>query len=94
MTRLELHTCVLLASMSSARHWSEHEGLGRALSFLRHDSEHSVLLVDSSLELALVDVLCELSRDFLVPRLLTPHRQMQIHVQMLARRYQDPHQVQ
>ena len=44
MTRLRLHTCVLLASLSSARHWSEHEGLGRALPFLSHDSVHFVLL--------------------------------------------------
>ena len=41
MTRLQLHTCVLLASLSSARHRSEHEGLGRTLSFLSHDSVHS-----------------------------------------------------
>ena len=44
MTRLWLHTCVLLASLSSARYWSEHKGLGRTLSFLSHDSVHSVLL--------------------------------------------------
>ena len=210
MIRLRLHTCVLLASLSSAHHWSEHKGLGRALSFLSHDFVHlciagpdspspcsSSLSVDSSSELVLVDGLselvevvlvdgpCELDVDricpfsllfwhligeaaqvletqllkkfqahfectsssssesmglcffafgkslgfftsavvvfpfcllglsFLggdleqsltrVPRLLTPHRQMEVHVQVLAhaiytfvvfRSYQDPHQVQ
>ena len=44
MTRLRLHTCVLLASLSGARYWSEHKDLGRTLSFLSHDSVHSVLL--------------------------------------------------
>ena len=40
MTRLQLHTCVLLASLSSARHWSDHKGLDRALFFRSHDFVH------------------------------------------------------
>ena len=44
MTLLRLRTCVLLASLFSARQWSEHKGLGRTLSFLSHDSVRSVLL--------------------------------------------------
>ena len=43
MIRLRLHNCVFPASLSSA-HWSEHRGLGRALSFRIHDVVHFVLL--------------------------------------------------
>ena len=43
MTQLRLHTCVLLASLSSARYWSEHGGLGRALYFQSRDMVHFVL---------------------------------------------------
>ena len=44
MTRLRLHACVLLATLSSARYWSEHKGLGRTLSCPSHDFVHFVLL--------------------------------------------------
>ena len=36
--------CVLPASLSSAHHWSQRRGLGRALSFRSHDFLHYVLL--------------------------------------------------
>ena len=48
MIRLRLHTCVhtcvLLASLSNAHHWSEHGGLGRTLFFRSHDLVHFVKL--------------------------------------------------
>ena len=78
MTRLRLHTCVLLASLSNAHHWSERKGLGRALFLRSPDFVHFVLLpdspfqrasslsADSSSELVLVGVLCELVEEVLV----------------------------
>ena len=44
MTLLLLHTCVLLAPSSNAHHWSERQGLDRALSFPSHDFVYFVLL--------------------------------------------------
>ena len=44
MTWLKLHTCVLQASLSGAHHWSEREGLDRALFFRSPDFVHFVLL--------------------------------------------------
>ena len=44
MMRLRLHTCVFPASLSNAHHWSEHRGLGGALSFRSHDFVHFALL--------------------------------------------------
>ena len=74
-----LHACVLLASLSNAHHWSGRKGLGGALFFqgsrLRAlctagpDSPSpgsSSLSADSSPELVLVDVLCELVEVVLV----------------------------
>ena len=49
MIQLRLRSCVLLASLSSAHHWSEHKCLGRALSFLSRDFVHFVLLVQNLL---------------------------------------------
>ena len=44
MTWLRLQTCVLLASLSNAHHWSERKGPARALFFRSHDFVHFVLL--------------------------------------------------
>ena len=44
MTPLRLHTCVRVASLSNAHHWSELKGPGRALFFWSHDFVHFVLL--------------------------------------------------
>ena len=44
MTRLRAAYLCASGVMASARHWSEHEGLGRALSFLSHESVHPGLL--------------------------------------------------
>ena len=79
MTRLRLHTCVLLASLPNVHQWSERKGLGSALDFQIHDPVHSCmagtdfpfpclssLLVDSSSELVLV--LCEPMEESLVDR--------------------------
>ena len=78
MTRLLLHTCALLASLSKSHHWSEREGLGGALFFRSHlralcmagpDSPSpcsSSSSADSSSELVLVDVLWRLVEVVLV----------------------------
>ena len=40
MTRLQLHTCVFQASLSSVHHWSRCRDLGKALSFQSSDFVH------------------------------------------------------